>query len=34
VRVDLDLVSERRFAGGVVHVHYRARGGEGVSAGS
>jgi dihydrofolate reductase len=23
VRVQLELVSERRFAGGVVHLHYR-----------
>ena len=32
--VDLELVRERRFGGGVVHLHYRLRGGEGVSAGS
>jgi dihydrofolate reductase len=25
LRADLELVSERRFAGGVVHVHYRVR---------
>jgi dihydrofolate reductase len=25
VRVDLELLSERRFGNGVVHVHYRAR---------
>jgi dihydrofolate reductase len=26
VRLRLDLVNERRFAGGIVHVHYRVRG--------
>lgn len=26
VRVDLDLLDERRFGGGVVHLHYRVRG--------
>ena len=25
VRVDLDLLDQRRFAGGVVHLHYRTR---------
>ena len=25
VRLDLELVSERRFGNGVVHLHYRAR---------
>ncbi len=25
VRTDLELVDERRFASGVVHVHYRVR---------
>jgi dihydrofolate reductase len=25
VRLELELVAERRFAGGVVHLHYRAR---------
>jgi dihydrofolate reductase len=34
VRLDLELVDERRFRGGVVHLHYRPRGGEGVSAAS
>jgi dihydrofolate reductase len=34
VRIDLELVGERRFGAGVVHLHYRPRGGDGVSAGS
>jgi riboflavin biosynthesis pyrimidine reductase len=25
VRLELDLVAERRFGGGMVHLHYRAR---------
>jgi hypothetical protein len=25
VRVELELIDERRFAGGAVHVHYRMR---------
>jgi hypothetical protein len=25
VRIDLELVAERRFVGGVVHLHYRTR---------
>jgi dihydrofolate reductase len=25
VRIDLELVDERRFAGGFVHLHHRAR---------
>ena len=31
VRVDLELVDERRFEGGVVHLHYRPRASDGVS---
>ena len=34
VRVDLELVDQRRFRSGVVHLHYRTRDDAGVSAGS
>jgi hypothetical protein len=26
LRLDLELLDERRFGGGVVHLHYRTRG--------